>query len=306
MSELAHTPYEGSKKPFSIGLAPLDLTDWIEPDEHLAAHLAEKHRLFDAKRSGVFGEEAGTRDAQAEVLALLVDYLPERYPGIYSRDGDRMVIAGVDEPVDLAADEAPLAIASFLVQEDLVLMRPGPDGYRLVAGSLCFPSSWSLAEKFGKPMRDIHGPVPGWEGKMGQLVDRIFDKLKVDQPVWRLNWSIYPDADLHHPESKQLPRDWFSGDAEPEAFVRVERQTLRRLPVSGDILFTIKIHVDPFEALARHPDGARLAAGLREQILSLDEAQLAYKAMSGHRDRIIAALDKIASGKTAPAAIGAA
>jgi len=305
MSDLAYTPYAGSKTPFSIGLAPLDITDWIEPDAHLAAHLAEKHRLFAEDRAAVFGAEADTRDAQAEVLALLAEYLPARHPDIYSRDGARLSIAGVDAAVDLTADEAPLALASFLVQDDLVLMRPGPEGYRLVAASLCFPSSWSLAEKFGRPMGAIHAGVPGWAGKMGTLVDRIFDKLKVDQPVWRLNWSIYADADLHHPESKKQPRDWFSGDGIPEAFIRVERQTLRRLPVSGDILFTIKVHVDPFEALARHPDGARLATGLRQQLLSLNEAQLSYKAMLGHRDRIVAALDRIAAPQ-APAAIGAA
>jgi Haem-dependent oxidative N-demethylase, alpha subunit-like len=294
MSELAHTPYAGSRTPFSIGLARLDLSDWIEPDERLAAYLAEKRRLFAQKRDGVFGEEADTRDAQAEVLALLADYLPKRFPQTYVREADHIAISGTQEAVDLDRADAPLATASFLVQEDLVLMRPGPEGYRLVAASLCFPSSWSLAEKFGKPMRAIHDPVPHWAGKMGTLVDRIFDKLKVDQPVWRLNWSIYPDAELHHPESKGAPRDWFSGSLPPRAFVRVERQTLRRLPVSGDILFTIKVCVDPFEALGRHPDGARLAAGLREQILSLDEAQLTYKAMLAHRDRIVEALDKIA------------
>ena len=299
MSELAHTLYAGSRTPFSIGLAPLDLSDWIEPDERLPAYLAEKRRLFSQKRDGVFGEEPDTRDAQAEVLALLAGYLPERFPDVYRRDGDRIVIAGVDASVHLEQDEAPLAIASFLVQEDLVLMRPSPEGYRLVAASLCFPSSWSLAEKFGKPMSAIHDPVPHWAGKMGTLVDRIFDKLKVDQPVCRLNWSIYPDAELHHPESKGAPRDWFSGSLPPRAFVRVERQTLRRLAVSGDILFTIKVCVDPFEALGRHPDGARLAAGLRAQILSLDEAQLIYKAMLAHRDRIVEALDKIAPAASA-------
>jgi len=73
MSELAHTPYAGSRNPFSIGLAPLDLSDWIEPDERLAAYLAEKRRLLSEKRGGVFGEEPDTRDAQAEVLAILAD-----------------------------------------------------------------------------------------------------------------------------------------------------------------------------------------------------------------------------------------
>ena len=41
-------------------------------------------------------------------------------------------------------------------------MRRGEDGWRLAAGSLCFPSSWSLDEKFGRPLQEIHAPVPGF------------------------------------------------------------------------------------------------------------------------------------------------
>lgn len=309
MSELIHTPYVGGRSPFSIGLQSLDLADWIEPDAHLRAHLEEKERLFAASRDVVFGEEPDTRTAQAEVLALLADHLPARFPEIYTRDGDRIAMTGTGRTVDLASDAPPLLTASRLIQEDLVLMRQGPEGYRLVAASLCFPSSWSLAEKFGRPMSQIHAPVPHWQGTMGQRVDRIFQTLKVDRPVWRLNWSLYPDAELHHPESRERPRDWFSGGDTsgaivPSAFIRVERQTLRRLPNSGDILFTIRIYVDPLAALARHPEGRSLARSLRDQLVALDEPQAAYKALLAHRGRIVAALDAFVSAPET-AAIGA-
>lgn len=293
MSALAHTPYDGSRQPFSIGLKPLDPAEWIEPDLHLGAHLAGKERLIAGRREAVFREEAVTRAAQGEVLELLIEHLPVRFPDIYRRDGRHMAILPAGRSVDLDGGEPPLLTASRLVQEDFCLMRASPDGYRLAAASLCFPSAWSLAEKFGRPMTAIHKAVPHYAERLGVRIDRIFDNLKVDQPVWRLNWSIYADDELHHPESKERPRDWFAGTGVPEAFIRVERQTLRRLSVCGDILFTIKVHVDPFEAFRRHPDGARLAAGLKAQLLLLDEAQLAYKALAADRDRIVAALDRI-------------
>ncbi len=301
--ELAHTPYDGSRQPFSIGLKPLDLAEWIEPDGDLVAHLDEKERLFAERREVVFREEAETREAQREVLALLAEHLPARFPDLYRREGARLEVLPAGQTVDLEGDAASLLTASRLVQEDLCLMRASPAGYRLAAASLCFPSAWSLAEKFARPMGEIHRSVPHYAERLGPRIDRIFDNLKVDQPVWRLNCSIYADDDLHHPESKERPRDWFSGEGMPQAFIRVERQTLRRLPVSGDILFTIKVHVDPFEAFRRHPDGARLAAGLKAQVLSLDDSQLRYKALLADRDRIVAALEMIAG---APAAIGAA
>ena len=42
MTDFAHTPYDGSRKPFSIGLQPVDLADWFLPDRLLVAYLDEK------------------------------------------------------------------------------------------------------------------------------------------------------------------------------------------------------------------------------------------------------------------------
>lgn len=296
---LVHTPYDGSRKPFSIALAPLDLTHWIEPDPRLAATLTERAQLIAKRRDVVVREEAGTREAQREVLNLIVDHVTTRYPALYRLEGRTITVLPTGGSFDLdSKDEAPLVIASHLVSDDLLMLRKGEDGYRLVAAVLCFPSAWSLADKFGRSLDAIHAAVPGYPDKMAKLMNRIFDNLKVEQPVWRVNWSIYPDDELHHPESKERPRDWFNDPANlaPEAFVRVERQTLRRLPVSGDMLFTVRVHVDPFTAFRRHPEGAQLAASLREQILGLDAAQLAYKGLTEHRDAVADALDGIAKG----------
>ena len=299
----AHTPYDGSARPFTVGLMPLDPAEWIEPDALLADHLAEKDRLLaGAARAPVLLAEEGTADAQREVLDLLADHLPARFPDLYSREGTRIAIAGTGRTVDLDEPcDMPLALAARLVQEDLVLMRRGGTGYRLAAAALFFPSSWSLAEKFGKPMDAIHAGVPGFnDGRMGPIVARIFDNLTVERPSWRLNWSLYSGAGLHHPVPKPVSADGTDTsrvDGTREALhVRVERQTLRRLAKSGDILFTIRIHHDPVAAFAGHPQGAVLAAGLRRQLLALDAAQLAYKGLTGERDAIAEALADLAGG----------
>lgn len=294
MPAFAHTPYDGSHKPFTIGMGLLDPADWIEPDEHLVRHLLRKEQLFAADRDIVFREEPETRAAQAEVLAMLAEFLPARFAEIWRLDGTRMDILPAGRSVELAADESPLLLAARLVQEDLCLMRDGPGGYRLAAASLCFPSSWSLTEKFGMTLDGLHDNVPGYPDFLAGRMARIFANMKVDMPVKRLNWSIYTDDDLHHPQSKTRPRNWFEEEGEFSAFVRVERQTLRRLPISGDILFTIKICVDPIEAFRMHPDGARLALGLRDDILGMNAGQLRYKALDRGRERLVRALEAIA------------
>ena len=299
----AHTPYDGSSKPFTIGLKPLSLDDWIEPGPDLEDQLDEKARLYAEIPEKVFVEEPDSRGVQAEVLDLLVEHLPRRFPDIYRKDGDAMLIGQGGRRVLLGADPASLRTASLLVAEDLIVMRKGEGGWRLAAGSLCFPSSWSLVEKFGKPLQDIHAPVPGFGPgtRSADLINRMFDGLQ-GQAVERYNWSIQAGSALYHPLSGQQridrasgrPTKFPDGDIDGRAFIRVERQTLRKLPVSKDILFTIRIHIDPLKVLDRHPDRVALAESFAAQLDAMEEAQLDYKGLTSDRDRLAARLRAMA------------
>lgn len=299
-----HTPYDGSSKLFAIGLKPLDFDRWIEVDGFLLPHLTEKQRLYAEIPEKVFVEEDGTRDAQREVLDLLSAHLEAAHPGTHCRNGAEPIgFEGTIDRLPPALREAPLAKASLLVQEDLILMRRDERGWRLAAGSLCFPSSWSLREKFGKPLQEIHEPVPGFGPgtRPAELINRMFDGLQ-GQAVERFNWSIQADDRLYHPLSNveridratNRPSRFPDGDVNAHAFIRVERQTLRKLPASRDILFTIRIHLDPLKVLEAHPDRATLAASFAEQLLALDQQQLDYKGLTADRDRLVAFLDGIA------------
>jgi len=301
-----HTPYDGSTKPFTIALKTLDPSEWIELDTELETYLAEKDRLYATVPDKVFVEEPDTRDAQGEVLDMLVSHLAERFPDTYRHTGTGIEILGSGRHVITGASEvAPLRTASLLVPEDLILMRGGENGWRLVAGSLCFPSSWSLGEKFGRALQDIHEPVPafGRGTRTADIIQRIFDKLPVDQPVQRYNWSLQAGSELYLPFSHQQridratnrPSKFTDDELAAQAFIRVERQTLRRLPHSRDILFTIRIYLDPLTVLARHPDRARIAASFAGQLSALDLAQLDYKGLTADRDRLVSVLGKMAS-----------
>lgn len=308
-----HTPYDGSSKLFTIGLKPLDLDSWIEVDEYLQPYLAEKRRLYADIPDKVFVEEAGTRDAQREVLELLGPHLTARFPETYRRTATGIEVVGAAGNLaggtTASFSDAPLVAASLLVQEDLILMRRDDSVWRLAAGSLCFPSSWSLVEKFGRPLQQIHAPVPGFGPgtRSADLINRMFDGLQ-GQAVERYNWSIQADAALYHPLSNveridratNRPTRFPDGDVNAHAFIRVERQTLRKLPVSRDILFTIRIHLDPLKVLARHPDRATLAASFAAQLQALDQAQLDYKGLTADRDRLAQSLDIMARGNNDP------
>jgi hypothetical protein len=132
-----------------------------------------------------------------------------------------------------------------------------------------------------------------------ELISRMFDRLH--QPVLRFNWSIQAGNALYHPLSHEgrveraetRPSRFDDADLNASAFIRVERQTLRKLPVSGDILFTIRIYLDPLGWIARHPDRAKVAASFAAQLKTLNIEQLDYKGLTADRDRLVQALENM-------------
>ncbi|WMS44192.1 DUF3445 domain-containing protein [Acuticoccus sp. MNP-M23] len=277
-----HTPYAGRHRPFTIAMAPLDPANWLEIDENREAELAERAAIF-AAEPDAFMAARGTLAAQEEAADRVAAFL---------------ATGGILPGPSTLPHTPPLLAAAHSVQEDLVLMRRGPDGeWRLAAAALAYPSAWILAEKFGQPMDAIHTDVPGWAGPMATRVHRIFDALKVGAPVWRLNWSIQRGGGLRDARSKHRPAPPPPPDA--PALIRVERQTLTRLPVSQDLLFTIKVCLDPLAALSAHPDGPHLAGALAARLRGLSADELAYKNLAPARDDLAAELENLAG--SAPA-----
>ena len=133
-----------------------------------------------------------------------------------------------------------------LVQEDLCLMQKIDTEHVLTGAALCFPASWSLDEKLGRPLVGIHRTVKPYEPDLAHRVQRMFDLMRPEQPLWRMNALVYVNPDLHQPGREGAPRiDRRSGQ-----FVRAERQTLKRLPQTGAILFAIHTYVVRLDTLS--------------------------------------------------------
>nr|WP_210259131.1 DUF3445 domain-containing protein [Agrobacterium sp. a22-2] len=287
-----YAPYDGSSKPFTIGVSTLDPHQWVETDSDLGRYLDEKQQLAETHYDDIVRAAPDTGQAQQECLDLLVQHLLADHAGHYRRTGDRMEMAG--HSVDLCDETVPPIVrAGSLIADDLVLLRKKEDGWTIVAAHLAFPSSWSLAEKFNRPMDQVHATVPGFEGgtRNALLVNRIFDNLQPAIPAKRYNWSINWTYALYHPVSLRPVSDPLStGLSAANAFIRVERQSLRKLPISGDIVFTIRIYLDPLRALIDRPDGGLLAAKLADQLESLTPDQVNYKGLAEKRDDLVRCL----------------
>ena len=242
---MTYMPVDGKPDRMHVGARALDLTKWIEINSDYEIDLAQKQDLLTKKHDEVFVSiplgDAGSR----EVLELLSEHLlrifPERWPNEVS----------VDPSLH------PLEAASLLVQEDLCLMSQVGNDWILSAASLCFPSRWDVREKIGKNLLGIHGPVPHYAETIGAATQNIFDKLTVERPVWRVNWTVMDSGELHQPTAVRSPdaMEVTSSNIEESLYFRRERQTLRKLPDSGDILFTIRTYSDTFaQVVKQFPD----------------------------------------------------
>ena len=293
-----YAPYKPGPYRLAMGLTPLDLHDWIAPDARMAAELAAKERLLRERHGDVFIALPEAADSAAEVLELLVSYLPERFPTLYRRVGGQIENRVTRQQWHMTQHGLhPLDLAGRLVQEDLCLMQlaTDTDQYRLVGASVCFPTRWRLAEKIGQSLGAIHLPVPDYATQLDSTMDLLFARLKVERPVWRLNWGLIDNPTLFQP-SGHGRRDHnpavTAHNAGDTLWLRMERQTLRRLPRTGDILFTIRIYVQPLYDVAANPERtAQLAAAMR----ALPPNMRGYKSLYPFMDAALQWLDQIAA-----------
>jgi hypothetical protein len=240
----------------------------------------------------VFAALPESATGQEEVLELLLDHLPARFPSLFERCGADLVRRRTGERFE--SDPArPLLAVGRMVQEDFCLMQKSPAGYRLVAAVLCFPAHWRLADKLGRPLDAIHEPVPDFADRMARPVDRFFSALQVERPVWRTNWSLVDTPELFRPpEHRTRPRTIDAARAGEQLWLRVERQTLRRLPRSGSVLFGIRTYVEPLAEVTADPE---VAQALADRVREMPARMAAYKGIVAIRAPLLAYLDRRAA-----------
>lgn len=209
------------------GLSPLPLKDWLLRDDVFSAQMALREQLITKRRADVIALQPGAAPAAEECLDTVLEALDAGYnvgPARVRRPD------GVEISIDR---EDPLATIGRLIQSDICLMEAGPDGYVLTGAVLCFPASWTLSEKIGKPLPAIHTPVDVYDTDLARRVQRVFEAIRPETILTRANALRYDAPDLF------APRREAESPHTGEGYLRTERQTLRRLPRTGAVVFGI-------------------------------------------------------------------
>lgn len=280
-----------------MGTSPLPETDrLIEVDAHYQTEITLKRHLLAAFPDYYFqtlpGYESAQWDVVKAVLTNLARFSPDDF--LLRQEGDRWHWQNhrlAEEQTFTFGDVstlpfAPLDWVGRQVQEDLTLLAG--NNVQLVAGQLCFGNGWSLDEKIGLPFWQIHAPIVPIVEPMMRAAHTLMERLPVGRPVWRMNWSVKVTDQLdmtsrHTPALDQLLADRLlhltPATIGEQLYIRVERQTLTRLPRSGAILFGIHTYQNLLaNEVSERSDGAERLARV---FGSTPAAMLDYKGMSG-------------------------
>ena len=284
---LEFTPYARSfdRSPASaapgMGLRPIPAGEWLTRSREHDAYMEAKRRRMAARPDVVFQALPGSEAAQAEALRLVCSHL------------------GLGQSVkDVHAPAAPLDAAAWLVEEDLCVMQPRGGNYILTAASVASPSYWRLADKLGQELLDIHDPVAGLRGRIGARMRHFFRELAPGRVYLRGNWFVHATgepfaeplraAEQLAPGASRFPRPPRPVD---RLFLRCERQTVRRLPCTGAVLFTIRVFLNPLADLAPHPG---LAADILAAFQQPGVLDYRTRGVADRREALLAWLREVA------------
>lgn len=211
-------PHARNGEKLKIGLRALDEDEWLQPDPNLATRAT----AFEARPESVqLTEEAEAPGAELAAMLGLSGGLSE---------------------------------AARAHWEDMCLLtrQPNEDFYRLIGAAVAFPTDWRVEKKLGLPLAMMHEPIHGYAEQLATGVDRFMAKLKPGALYGRSNWFVVDSGALCHlPGERELYAGVTANNAGACLFARCERQTLRRLPQSGAILFTIGVYVEPLHGLPK-------------------------------------------------------
>ncbi len=259
---------------FSVGITRGDVANFFRPSPEADDVCAERRRWLTTEP----GRYAGLL---AEASGIPAEFC-------------RLAEAGFQGSAQCVANEAgDVALRRLLdvsgrYEPDLVFLHDNGSGrFVTVGGVVCFPSSWSLPEKLGLTVEEVHDIVPGLNAALQPRIQKFLQALKPGEGWIRSNWGAAASGERNqHPDRKLPPLT--SACVPDQVWLRREHQILFRLPVTGGVVFGIRIEQQPLQEIVANPALARRwARGLR----TMPADMLTYKRLLEVRELLLNALE---------------
>lgn len=298
------------------GGAPGSVTEHdFDVDEHYLGEM-EDRRLVLAEDPGRCQVLPHMMAAQWDTLELIMESYARDYPEHFSleRDGDRWTwhnrLLNIKDTFTFG-DPSTLPMEPFeyitrQTQGDFNLLDQRDNNLWMDGGIVTTQADWSLAFDLGMDFIEWHGPVPmAHEIGVFERALKFLLMLQVGRPVRRLNWTM--TINPHLDTSPENYHKWGPARASvtPEnagskAHLRVELQSMYRLPRSNAILFSIRAFLISMEELVRVAPWARR---FHRVLSTLPEPLVEYKGLTRYRQTVVDWLAAYDDGEPTPSGL---
>ena len=300
-----YRPYRWASADFQLGLRPIRLGTWILIGADHAGMMRQKHDRLTRFLPYYYRSLPESLPAQRELCKLVTAHLLSDHPGSFERLGSviRSVITG--QTLDLNDESIePLLQLSYLIEEDFMLLTEGSGIPQITAASHAYATSGRLAASVGHDMEGSHAPVPPLPPKLGAKFNRVIRTVHAATPCERFNWQVtpmasvfFPHDDPHAANAAAMHRVAAELRDDPARagdllWIRVERQTLSRLPDSNAVAFSLHTYSDPLSSIRSDLESLRAILGL---LSSYSEERWKYSEMDIVRKPLLLWLEAAAS-----------
>ncbi len=279
-------------------------------DEHYVAECIDKKITLE-QDPGRYQALPHMMDAQWDFVELTMGALAQDYPEHFTLQKQGLIWTWENKPLGIKdtftfGDTSTLAAEPFdyigrQLQGDFVLLDHRDETLYADAGIVTSQADWSLAFNVGMSWREWHGPVPRATelGVMDRALKYLLN-LQIGSPVRRLNWTmtVNPRLDTSPENYPHWGSDRNTVNAEnigDLVHLRVELQTLFRLPRSNAIVFSIRCYLINLKDIAIYPCWAKRLHRVQK---TMHPDLIEYKGMTKFHPMMVDWLAKFDDGET--------
>jgi hypothetical protein len=299
-----YRPYRWSAADFQLGLRPIRPENWILIGAGHAEMMRQKCERLTNHGHSYYRTLPTSLPAQRELRERIVAHLVSDHPKSFEKIGSVVRSLITAQTLDLDDDSTePLMQVSYLIEEDFMLLEDIGGNIQITAASNAYSSSGRLVGSVGHDVEWAHEPVPQLTRKLGGKINRVLGSIHAATLCERFNWQITPMASVFFPHNDphaanaaamrevfvELRRD--PARAGEFLWIRVERQTLRRLPDSNAVAFSLHTYSDPLSSMQSDVESVRAIWTL---LNNYSEERWKYSEMDIVREPLMTWLDAAA------------
>ena len=280
----------------TMSIFKLDINHWLDMDKYYWHYIQEKERIYHEYGKDNIDWLPESEDACIELMETVRDHMLKRYPLLFTSEDNGVHVKNelTGEVLDFSMPlkDHPLIYVTKMAKEDFYIVQKRADGHHyLVAAAVPFPGgSFGISYKIGKSLDFIHSEVPYYESKLKKSMERWFSKTTAADPVERASWYCTWDHNLLCSNVYALKKgETVDSSVDERKFnIRVERQTVRRLPKTKAIIFT---NHPVYYSIEEMKDEPLIPSLLKKIFYEAPEDIIKYKNFTAMRDHLLPYLD---------------